>query len=427
LSLAASTPVEKAAGDGVAARMLAFACTVCVCAGFVAYMLLWEYKYVYLGFLAAAFASVLFAAGRGVRTDGLGAALLPVATLFGYLALSLLWSMDPPVASEAYVNNLIQLVVLAVFFVIGRNASPLDANRFFVLYTLTCLAMVVYVYAVQGGFEGEEFGSIRSSFGMILATSVPFLVWWIHDRPQLRRWWLLLFVLFTVIVLRSRAAFLMGPVAFLVSQYFLGTRSLGQKVAWTVAAVISVIALALFAVAEADLVRLSANTFSLDVSPEVERELSLEGDHRVDVQRRLMTFSVIEDITEHPLLGTGYLGTYVTTSWKYGVAISAHGLLPLLAEAGVAGFALFLWALLAFWRWTRPTGPYASYFITLRLGMLAFLGIGMFHPVLESPMFYIVYGLGLGMGHQWRADSRLIPKVVDTSPRSKLVPVGRPG
>jgi hypothetical protein len=60
--------------------------------------------------------------------------------------------------------------------------------------------------------------------------------------------------------------------------------------------------------------------------------------------------------------------------------------------------------------------------------MLAFLGIGLFHPVLESPTLFIIYGLGCGLGYRnTRAQAQGGEGTVVAFPvsqRSELVPEG---
>lgn len=98
------------------------------------------------------------------------------------------------------------------------------------------------------------------------------------------------------------------------------------------------------------------------------------------------------------------MGTLISTSAKYGLEISAHGLLAHFAETGLVGAALFFWAMYVFVKWTRPQPDASKYLIATRIAMAAILVVGLFHQVLESSLFYVVYALGCGYGFRIRQD-----------------------
>lgn len=395
-----SAPPIGAPRGSAAAGALVWGCALAICAGFLLYILRWQYSLFYAGF-AAALAGVLVAFFLGrIELRGLFASSLPLLALFAYLALSLTWSADPGLALEHYLHNLIQPVVFVVFYAIGYNAVPRQSVQLFVLYAASCLAAAAYVYLKQGAFEGEDFGSIRSTFGLVFVTSIPYLVWWIHERPAAWKWTLLLLILVTVVALRSRAAFIVAPVALLVTQYALASRA-GRRTGlrWIVGGLLVLGTLGVLFVSDSGSLRFGSDALSLELSG-VEEELRLPAEFRVDISRRLMIHSVLEDMAEHPFLGTGYMGTLISTLDKYGLGISAHGLPAHFAELGLLGTLIFLWAMLVFTRATAPARDPSRYQLVTRIAMVGILVVGLFHQVLESWPFYAVYALGCGYGYR---------------------------
>jgi hypothetical protein len=146
-------------------------------------------------------------------------------------------------------------------------------------------------------------------------------------------------------------------------------------------------------------IRFDPNQFSLDISSEVVRDFRESSEYRVDVERRLMTFSVLEDFLENPVFGTGYMGTLILTEYKYGRAIPGHGIPSMFAEYGIVGMSIFVWTLVRFWKLTKPIpGRFYTLLVATRVAMAAVLGLGLVYQLVELPNFFIVYGLGTGLG-----------------------------
>jgi len=382
-------------------KMLPRICGLLIATGLLLYIGLWLFRFYYFAFLACLVVVATFAAQGSVRFAGLGRAALPLFVFFVYQAATLAWSLDFETSFEYYVINLVMPVVFVSFFAIGANSTPTAIGGMFRLLLASCFAAVALSYVVHGGLDVEVTGALRNLIAGLLVFSFVFVLWSYHEQPSIFALPVTVAVLGMALFLGSRAAFVLVPVIFLISMFQLQAgrnRWLRRALVVLSAAAIGIVWLVIY-ITDPTAIRFDASSFSLDISPEIEREIRLPFDYHVDVERRLMTYSVLEDFLENPIFGTGYMGTLVMTELKYGRPIPGHGIPSLFSEYGLVGVAIFTWAIVHFWKLTRPLpGRYRTFLISCRIAMFAVLAIGLVYQVVELPNFFIVYAIGAGVG-----------------------------
>jgi hypothetical protein len=385
-------------------------CALLVVGGLLLYVGLWLFRFYYLSFFACLLVILTFAAQGAVRFTGFAKASLPLACFFIYQTASLAWSLDLEIALEWYLINLTMPIVFIAFYAIGANSRPAGLAWFFRALMIGCFLAVLVAYQVHGSLDVEVTGALRNLIAGIMVFSFPFVIWSYSERPSAMAVPIVVAVFVLAAFLGSRAAFVLIPLVYLASMFILQSgrhRWLKRGLVMLSGVAIGLTWLTIV-ISDPTAVRFDNSSFSLDISAEAERELRMQHDYRVDVERRLLTYSVLEDFLENPVFGTGYMGTLILTELKYGQAIPGHGLPSLLSEYGLVGAVVFLLTIAHFWKLTAPVpGEYRSVLLASRIAMASVLGTGLVYQLVELPNFFVVYAVGVGVGLRARREKLL--------------------
>lgn len=356
------------------------------------------YRLVTLSLLAA----VVIAHGSGSvrpgRAFGIANGLLQASPIYLYALISTLWSPDPATAlRDAAYMSIAVAPSIALGITLARRYSGLQIAQ-----GLGVLLLPFAFQAVASAFErGDPMlvgnGTMRSLLGSVICLISPILAGaWALTRQRRFLVYGLITAAFAV-TMESRSVILFATPAALVSLYLHDPR-LAHRILkrWTLPfAIVVVLASPIM------LARLASDSTSLDVSESVIEELQLPSEDRVDVDRRLTTFTATVTFLEYPIFGRGYSGIFQTHQMEYGLELSAHGLIPgTLSELGLVGMAILVWIL---WRVFRRTtqalrnpescDPMLTHF---RVGFCAILLLGLFHQTIESVFFGLILGLLMG-------------------------------
>lgn len=389
-------------------RYLPVMCSLLIVTGLLLYIGLWLFRFYYLSFVACLIVLATFAAQGSVRVSGLWRAAMPLFCFLLYQTASLTWSPDLETALEWYGINLTMPIVFVVFYAIGANGGRDGFSGMFRVLTLGCFVAVAMAHAIYGGLDVEQTAALRNLIAGIMILAFPFVIWSYHEHPSPFALPVMAAVFLLALHLGSRAAFVLIPLAYLLTMLQLKSRRRLQlsRVLVGLSAAVIVIAWLVIFVTDPTSVRFDPSSFSLDISADVEYEWKLPVDYQVDVERRLLTYSVIEDFLENPIFGTGYMGTLTLTELKYGRAIPGHGIPSLFSEYGLVGMAIFVYAIVHFFRITKPfPGRFKSLLVTCRIAMVVVLATGLVYQLVELPNFFIAYALGVGLATQARRET----------------------
>ncbi len=386
-----------------AIRLLAVGIT----AGFCLYVYFWLYRFVFSGYVLVAALLVLYSiAGVNFRLRTEVKHLLPLLTLMAYLICSVSWSLDPEVSRDALIANMGMPVVFLVAMVLGMHCSWADLRQFSFVTIIGLFAAAALTFGLHGEIGPDTSASVRTQLGLMLSTVFPIAAVEALRVQSIKYWLVVLGTIGLIVVLQSRAAYICIPLGLLgaalvawPSRSKVLLVSLGATLALPILFFLGSLAFYYTDSDSAEFMRIGEQSLSFDLFS-VENELQTPSDVRVDFERRLMTVSVLDDITEHPLVGTGYFGTYISTSMKYSIPISGHGLIAVVGELGILGCLALMGLFYHFWLSTRRSLSQPNIGGTLRICMICFMVFGIFHQIIESPFFYLMYGLGCGFGIQ---------------------------
>ena len=331
-----------------------------------------------------------------------------IATFYAYLALTALWSYSSSGTLYYVLVDLLQPIAFVLGIVWAQNNPPRRLSAYVAMFVTAHVLLALASIASSGGLYFDQYGSIRSAFGLAFATGLPILIWRAKLRPTLPRVLLAVLSTLLILVLGSRAALLLVAPVILGSFY-----SLSKGRLKFIRATLRLGAVGLLAViiiwlvpgfrhgAEAALTRFDPDNLSFAVGLGG-GDAVLTDEVQADVDRRLQAAVALGSFLDRPFTGGGYMSTLFMTTDMYGrVGLSAHGLpFTLLGETGLVGSAIFVWFLIGCYRSVRrrlasPISPSdASFHRILLVTLAAMLFFGFFHQIHQVPSFFVLLGWG---------------------------------
>lgn len=368
---------------------------------------LWAYIvsiYVYRIWYVAAMVAVLLVASlavaRTIRTAGLVRALAPVLAYYAVLLAGASWALYPRDTLRWVAIDSIEIAVFALAFLAGRNATPGAITAALLTLTIPGVAITAIMYARDPA--ATRIGQYAIS---LLAVVTPFAYWRIvHARP---RWPAILALAagFAVLLFgRSRTqlatACLLTAIAALVFRRNVRA-SLREAVAGAVVAAATAAALLLVPATRTPVVTMFVRVTGIPVSW---GDLHVAAEKKNDERAALTALSL--DILPHQMpLGIGYMNFGRYFRGVEGYDSSLHNVyMTWLLEGGLPCVAAVL--LLA-WLHIRGLRAYIggaldpaqrAYGQACAIGSVGILTIGAFHQVHQSPVLWMLLGLGAACG-----------------------------
>jgi len=385
-------------------------CLAILAVAYSAYIIAQKYKLYYFGWTACALITAGLALTKSLRIRRAAGAFAPLVAFYTYLALTSLWSYSPARTLYYLATDLLMPTAFVLALIWAQNTDREDLGLFFEMTVLANLLVIAYSLVSVGEVIDESYYAIRSSYGFAFATAIPFLVWRSSLRGSIVARTLLLLCVGLLAILGSRTGLLALP--FLLAGSFLIVWRLSPRRAFgwlagflTTSSVVLAIAIQAPGIRESfdsALSRFNQQNLSLDISSQVEEELSSQD--AVDIDRRLQAFAAVQSFLESPIIGRGYMSTAAKTEDMYGREISAHGLpFTLLGETGLIGTVLFLLVLASYFRRLfrlkrlAATPIERGYYLITFLTMGGMLIFGMSQQLHQTPAFFVtlawVYGL----------------------------------
>ena len=150
--------------------------------------------------------------------------------------------------------------------------------------------------------------------------------------------------------------------------------------------------------------RFDSDSTSLEIGESVLEEINSPREDRVDFDRRLTTFTALQNFLENPITGRGFWSVAQVHLSDYDLELSAHGLVPgTLGELGILGLLIFAVAVWLIMRRaiqiSRREGLCDPMTIHYVVGLSSLLMMGLFHQTIESPIFGLALALVAGFGY----------------------------
>lgn len=384
------------------ARLTLSICFAVIAIAHIAGIWLGLYRLATISLVLACLAAHLASRVRAQRTVGVTRGLLQASPIYLYAMLSTLWSPDPQMALRDAAYTTIAVVPAIVLGVtLARRYSGLQTAQGFGFLVLPFAFQAIYSAFEYGDTMMIEEGTMRTVLANVICLVSPVLAgaWAVSRRRRYAFFGLVATIL--AVTMGSRSVVLFAAPAALVSLY-LQDRRLAKRILklWTIPLIAIVLASSPILLA-----RFGSEATSFDISEAVIDELQRPPEDRVDVDRRLTTFTAAVMFLENPIFGRGYSSILQTHQDAYGIELSAHGLVPgTLSELGLAGMAI-----IAFVIWKATSGglrtarsqqardPMLIHFI---VGFWSLLFLGAFHQTIESVFFALILGFLIGLRPQ---------------------------
>lgn len=371
--------------------------------------LLWAYIlsiFVYkTWYITTAVVTVMIAmavAAGAIRTRGVVSASWPVFLYFGVLLAGAGWALYPANTFLWVAIDSIEIVVFVIFFVVGRNSRPSSIGAALMTTIIPAVVISVVMYRLDPTVSRLAHYALP-----LLAVSVPFI--WLFGMERGKRWHatLTLAVLFALLLAaRSRAPLAAAGVAAALSM-FTFRRSLidlFRRVA-LVALVATVVVGGLLAVRVTR--PLVVTTFVRFAHVSVAwGDLYIEAEP-VDPVRREINKLALALTTEIFPRGIGYMNFISYFNEANGYEVNLHSMYESwLTEGGLA--CVLVVALIA-WRHIAglgavirraPTREARMYAQACLIASLAVALLGFFHQMHQTPVFWMVLGLGSAAARQ---------------------------
>lgn len=411
-------------------------CLVIVLVAYSAYVVAQKYKLYYFGWAACVAITAGLAFTQSIRVPRARGAFRSLAVFYAYLALTIIWAYSPARTLYYLAGDLLMPTAFVLGLIWAQNTDKEDLGLYFEAMVLANLVVIGYSLLSVGDVIDEAYYAIRSWYGFAFATAIPFLVWRSSIRRSVVARVLLLLCVGLLAVLGSRTGLLALPLLMLGSFLVVWRVSPRRTLAWfggfliasSVTLSIAIQVPSVEATFKEALSRFSSQNLSLDISSNVEEELSSQ--EAVDIDRRLQAFTALQSFVESPVLGRGYMSTAAKTEDLYGREISAHGLpFTLLGETGLVGTVLFLLVLRSYFRRLlqlkrlAATPAERGYYLITLLTMGGMLFFGMTQQLHQNPAFFVTLAWAYGL----RPSPAPAPTSRRQSPSSTLAPaVGAP-
>jgi hypothetical protein len=376
-----------------------------VALGYIANIVMWQYRYILLGWYAAAAILVVFWACGLLRVRRSLWPFVPLALFYMYLLLTSLRGYSPGWSTRWWIIDLAYPLTFLIAYVWAVNVSIERLAMYFEMICLVVITIAFYFLATRGTLMPASAGSFRSMYALLFSTAIPVLFWRALAYPRPWTWLLLIVSAVAALVVGSRAALLSVPVWLVGCIVIHGTLT-GRPRRTTLNAIGIVLSAALVVISvpqlragvSAGLDRLARET-SLNVGSAVEEELARPREERIDIDRRLQVFVAAQAFFQSPWLGHGYMALYPIFEDQYGRGISAHGLpSTLFAESGIVGALLFMFAVaiayvrLRRWKNTQSGRVERAFGSALLFTLTSVLLFGLFYQVHQDATLFIVMG-----------------------------------
>lgn len=417
-------------------RLSYLTCLVIISIAYAAYVVFQKYKLYYFGWALCVLITLGLLLTGSLRLWRPRGALLPLTLFYAYLGLTAFWAYSPARTLYYLASDVLMPTAFMLSIMWAQNTEKEDLGLYFEMMVVTNLLVICYSLLTVGELIDESYYAIRTWYGFVFATAIPFLVWRSSIRRSLVARVLLLICLGMIAVLGNRTGLLAVPVllvgAFVIVWRVSPRRTLGWFSGFLVACSLATTLTTQLPTVQrsiaAALSRFNAENLSLDISSNVESELS--NQQAADIDRRLQAFAALQSFAESPIVGRGYMSTAAKTEDLYGRELSAHGLpFTLLGETGLVGTLLFLWVLgsyfrrLAALRRTAPTREDRGYYGISLWTMIGMLFFGLSQQLHQNPAFFILLAWAYGI----RLAQPASPERFDPTPTSALPPLAPSG
>ena len=389
--------------DEARSKLLAILIGTAILCGTLSWLHLSLYKAYFIGYAVAAMIMLIVWVSGNASLRGVLQSFTPILVLLAYACISILWTPELETFLEAMPALACMPLVFFVGFSLGANCKIEHIETFFEIFNLASLLSAAYVLYFFQTISTDEIGSFRTIVANSLVISLPFVA---NKAVQMRSKIAILIVSLNIIAalfLGSRILLIAGPL-IVIATVIRSSKSQNIKIKRIVLA-LGIIAGGLLAFnlgeqylgIESSISRFSSEEFSVDLAG-AEEDLRSPTDQRVDYARRLMSNLAIYEFLNSPIHGIGFMGMQSAMESRYGLSITGHGVLGFVAELGAIGSALFIAAMVIFFR--RLSGLQEPRFVPFRWSMLAVMFVGLFHQFMEVPYLYLIYGIGTGFAFQ---------------------------
>lgn len=358
-----------------------------------------RYRLWYIGTGAALVITGMVAAFPLLKLRGLVLDVAPLVVYFAYLYMAA--ARSPYVAQARWwvLADSVGILVFIVFWIAARNNPP---DAIIGSFVRVALLMAAAVYVTTGGVGvGTRFGGYTLAY---IPSALPFIWSALVGRTRrLAATGALLVCVAVLFLSRSRAPLFSSVVVLGLAMLFVGD-SLRQRIKWA-----TVLALASAVVGAIMYSMASTRFILLTFFARIARKDVLTSDfyiaaEPVDYVRVALGKFVTDNIMDAQPFGAGYMVTERFFERIYGEPYSLHSIYETWAfEGGVFCVAIvgviFVQHLraLALVRTFGMSRDESLLALSIGLGMLGALLMGLFHQMHHGPVLYSLLGLALGL------------------------------